>query len=234
MFILDRLSREWFLEHVLAQAHPGFALNTVIETTIRGSFWNLTFREEREGGGSRRNVPGTFLRTKSINEASLIALWQNLASNKNTALDCGIQEKCVKRISTECAVTIDRRSYLIYHIWPKTSRDTEIRTAKGPGALECNLTGRCPTFKNLHNPFRGKICISIPFSGIIRLQKIPKTIGKTIAYSWTNSHSLFRNFWSIFIPRSGIYAEKWYPEKRHLPYRFIWKCLPPPPGQRIR
>ena len=61
-----------------------------------------------------------------------------------------------------------------------------------------------------------------------------KTIGnnsllflKTIAfYSWTNSHNPFRNFWSIFIPRSGIYAEKWYPEKRHLPYRFIWKYPP--------
>ena len=50
---------------------------------------------------------------------------------------------------------------------------------------------------------------------------------KTIAYCyWTNSHKLFRNFWSIFIPGSGIYAEKWYSEKRHFPYRFIWKCLP--------
>ena len=45
--------------------------------------------------------------------------------------------------------------------------------------------------------------------------------------SWTNSHKLFRSFWSIFIPRSGIYAEKWYPGKRHVPHRFIWKC---PPG----
>ena len=48
---------------------------------------------------------------------------------------------------------------------------------------------------------------------------------KTIAFcSWTNSHNPFRNFWSIFIHRSGIYAEKWFPEKRHVPYRFIWKC----------
>ena len=57
-----------------------------------------------------------------------------------------------------------------------------------------------------------------------------KTMGKTIAFcSWTNSHIPFRNFWSIFIPRSGIYTEKWYHEKRQVPYRFIWNC-PPPPG----
>ena len=102
----------------------------------------------------------------------------------------------------------------------------------GAGATECNLTGRCPFFKNLHNPFRKKICISIPCFGIIRLQKIPKTIGKTIVYcSWTNSDNLYRNFWSIFMPGSGIYAEKWYPEKRHVPYRFMWKC---PSGLELR
>ena len=42
------------------------------------------------------------------------------------------------------------------------------------GTFECNLTGRCPFFKNPHNPFRKKICISIPCFGIIRLQNIPK------------------------------------------------------------
>ena len=26
----------------------------------------------------------------------------------------------------------------------------------GGGTLECNLTGRCPFFKDLHNPFRKK------------------------------------------------------------------------------
>ena len=52
---------------------------------------------------------------------------------------------------------------------------------------------------------------------------------KTIAFCfWTNSRNPFRNFWSSFIPRSGIYAEKWYPEKRHVPYRIIWKCPPGP------
>ena len=106
----------------------------------------------------------------------------------------------------------------------------------GGEALKCNLTGRCPFFKSLHKPFRKKICILIPCFGIFRLQNNRTTIGKTITYcswktiafcSWTNSHNLFWNFWSIFIPRSGIYAEKWYPEKRHVPYRFILKW---PPG----
>ena len=26
----------------------------------------------------------------------------------------------------------------------------------GGGGIECNLTGRCPYFKNFHNPFRQK------------------------------------------------------------------------------
>ena len=30
------------------------------------------------------------------------------------------------------------------------------------------------------------------------------------------------------MPGSGIYAEKWYPEKRHVPYRFI--CIEKQPG----
>ena len=46
----------------------------------------------------------------------------------------------------------------------------------GGGALECNLTGRCPFFKNFHNPFRKKNCISIPCFGIFRLQNNKKTI----------------------------------------------------------
>ena len=98
----------------------------------------------------------------------------------------------------------------------------------GGGHLECNLTGRCPFFKRLHNPLRKKICILIPCFGIFRLQNNSLLFLKTIAFcSWTSSHYPLRNSWSIFMPRSGIYAEKWYPEKRHVTYRFIWKC---PPG----
>ena len=46
-----------------------FALDTAIKTMIRGSTWNLTFLEG--GAGSRSNVAGTFLQTKSINKSSL-------------------------------------------------------------------------------------------------------------------------------------------------------------------
>ena len=60
------------------------------------------------------------------------------------------------------------------------------------GALECNLTGRCPFSKNPHNPFRKKICISIPCFGIIRLQK-PKTIGKELSIVLENNSLLFLN-----------------------------------------
>ena len=110
----------------------------------------------------------------------------------------------------------------------------------GPGgALECNLTGRCPFFKNLHNPFGKKFAFRCSVSEFLDYKTIGnnsllflKTIAKTIAYCfWTNSHNPFRNFWSIFIPGSGIYAEKWYPEKPHVPYRFIWKC---PPGHTVK
>ena len=53
---------------------------------------------------------------------------------------------------------------------------------KPGGGLECNLTGRCPFSKRLHNPFRKKICILIACFGIFRLQNNRKTIWKTIAY----------------------------------------------------
>ena len=53
-----------------------FALDTAIETTIRGSFMEVEASQgEGEGGqGSRRNVPGTFFWTESINESSLTDL----------------------------------------------------------------------------------------------------------------------------------------------------------------
>ena len=51
-------------------------------------------------------------------------------------------------------------------------------TQGGDGALERNLTGRCPFFKNLQNPFRKKNCILILCFGIFRLQNNRKTIGK--------------------------------------------------------
>ena len=103
----------------------------------------------------------------------------------------------------------------------------------GGGALECNLTGRCPFFKSLDNPFRKKNCILTPCFGIFRLQNNRENNSllflKTIVFfSWTNSHNPVSEFLINFHTRSGIYAEKWYPKKRHVPYRFIRKS--PPPG----
>ena len=40
----------------------------------------------------------------------------------------------------------------------------------GGEAHVCNIMGRCPFFKNLHNLFRKKNYISIPCFGIIRLE----------------------------------------------------------------
>ena len=50
------------------------------------------------------------------------------------------------------------------------------------GALEYNLIGKYPFFRNLRNPFREKNCILVPCFGIIRLQEIPKTTEKTTVY----------------------------------------------------
>ena len=97
------------------------------------------------------------------------------------------------------------------------------------GHLNVTWRGDTHFFKNLHSLLTKKICISIPCFGTFRLQNNRKTIGKTIAYcSSTNSHNLFKNFWSIFIPSSRIYNEKWHPEKRHVLYSFMWQC--PIPG----
>ena len=38
----------------------------------------------------------------------------------------------------------------------ETASKAAILVPVGGGALECNLTGRCPFFKNPHNPFRKK------------------------------------------------------------------------------
>ena len=47
----------------------------------------------------------------------------------------------------------------------------KINSPGGEGeTLECNMTGSCLSFKNLHNLFRKNIYISIPCFGIFRLQ----------------------------------------------------------------
>ena len=39
------------------------------------------------------------------------------------------------------------------------------------GGLECNLTGRCPFFKNLHNPFRKKNAFRYSVSELLDYKK---------------------------------------------------------------
>ena len=46
------------------------------------------------------------------------------------------------------------------------------------GTLERNLMGRCPFFKNLHNPFRKKIAFRYPVSELLDYKKIKKQQGK--------------------------------------------------------
>ena len=65
------------------------------------------------------------------------------------------------------------------------------------GALEYNMTGRCPFFKNLLNLFRRNIFIAVPCFEILDYE----TMAKAIAYCpSTDNHYPFRKFWSIFIP----------------------------------
>ena len=106
-----------------------------------------------------------------------------------------------------------------------------IFVARGGGGGHLNVTwrGGAHFLKSLHNPFRKKNCILIPCFGIFRLENNRKIIGKTIAYcSWTNCHNPFWNFWSIFIPRSGIY--KMIPWKTARPVQVYNYMEVPPPG----
>ena len=120
--------------------------------------------------------------------------------------------------------TTETQCHKWFHLKP------EAATVRG-GALECNLTGRCPYLRISTTRLGKNFAFPYPVSELLNSKNNRENNGilflKTIAYcSWTNNHNLFRNFWSIFIPRSGIFAEKWYSEKRHVPYRFIWKSPP--------
>ena len=71
-----------------------------------------------------------------------------------------------------------------YNFSPCQTDRTSVAQLHEPpgGALECNLIGRCPFFKSLHNPLRKKIWFLIPCFEIFRLQNNRETKGKTIAY----------------------------------------------------
>ena len=52
----------------------------------------------------------------------------------------------------------------------------------GGGALEYNLTGRCPFFKNSTSRSEKRIAFEYPVSELLDYKKIPQTIGKTVVY----------------------------------------------------
>ena len=55
----------------------------------------------------------------------------------------------------------------------------------GEGARECNMTGRCPFFKNLDNLFLKKFAFQYTVSEIVDY----KTIAKTIVYCSSTDES---------------------------------------------
>ena len=48
----------------------------------------------------------------------------------------------------------------------------------GGGALECNLTGSCPFFKNLHNPIGKKFAFRYPASELLNSKEFQEQEGK--------------------------------------------------------
>ena len=56
----------------------------------------------------------------------------------------------------------------------ETASKAAILVHGGGGALECNLTGRCPFFKNPHNPFWKKFAFRYPVSELLDYKKIRK------------------------------------------------------------
>ena len=47
-------------------------------------------------------------------------------------------------------------------------------SASAEAAVKCNLTGRCPFFKNIHNPFRKKFAFRYPVSELLDYKKFQK------------------------------------------------------------
>ena len=110
----------------------------------------------------------------------------------------------------------------------------------GGGALECNLTGRYPFFKNLTTRLGKRIAFPYPVSEFVRLQKIPKTIGKTIVYCSRKQKPVVLE--QIVMTCFGVSDQFSYPlqefmqkhdtlKNAHVPYWFMWKC---PPGVQLR
>ena len=68
------------------------------------------------------------------------------------------------------------RSFTIncVHCQVQFFEEQTVKLSRIPGALEYNLTGRCPFFKNLSNLFKKKICVSIPVSELLDYKDFQK------------------------------------------------------------
>ena len=86
------------------------------------------------------------------------------------------------------------------------------------------VMGSWPFLINLDNWFGDKFSFRYPVSELLDNKK-----SKNIAFLLLkNSHGQLWNFSSILIHSSGIYVEKWYPEKWHILHRSVWKSSPLP------
>ena len=101
-------------------------------------------------------------------------------------------------------------------------------------ALECNMTGRYPIFKNLHNSFRKKLHFNTLFRNFI-LQNNRKII-------WKQQPIVLQQ---IIITRSGIFGQFLYPFQEFRMKNDSLKSMsriasygsapppPPPPGRML-
>ena len=149
----------------LRNAHYGHLTSTKMETTdyqriiaeVKAAFKVLNWPTNTINDTELRNIGGDecFRIAKLVQEEeAAIDILEKRVDNIETAVDelkayTGFVNGSLKQLKTGTG-----------RLW-----------SGGGGAPECNLTGRCPFFKNLHNPFRNKNCISIPCFGIIRFQK---------------------------------------------------------------
>ena len=63
----------------------------------------------------------------------------------------------------------------------------------GGGALECNLTGRCPFFKNLDNLFMKKFAFRYPVSGLFDYKNFQEQQEKQYSIVLESNSLMFLN-----------------------------------------
>ena len=81
--------------------------------------------------------------------------------------------------------------------------------AGGRGALECNMTEKCPIFKESPPP------VYLHFNTLFRNFRLQNNRETIVHCSSINKHNLFKNFWSVFIPQE--FRLKHYTLKNGMP-----------------